>query len=436
MSSALFDKIHGDAYLCKRTEPATIEEFVEFGLQPEDYVRYVGLQQRVQSELLLYGEIKRHTVITPENGTKTIYPALEELISFCQEKRLIARPDDAPPTSFYSIRAAELENIKLDRFDAAYGHLWLRYPKEPSEFRLSVERKLTLYWDEEDAYITKTFGVILFDYDDYTELPDGTNLVEFDSPVRIKRYDSETNSHVTLQHAEVRKLYEIAQKEKSKIEKEIAAHLAQMPAEHDVAAVSAGLSWVRKLYALSDRQEIIESIFDDMSRAVSTANVYKFKDNDILFVFCGADTCAEANHLLSDIRVDFSFYGKPDKQYTIKRCSHCKQFRISLQDLIAMFESHGVPRGIILYDDDSSRDFSDFSETSIFYDMGYTVCQSVGLSATRRQDILKRAIDTGKASHQQVLAFFKRRMNINGMKSGNELALYKWKEDYEFIRQL
>ena len=51
MSSALFDKIHGDAYLCKRTEPATIEEFVEFGLQPEDYVRYVGLQQRLQGEV-------------------------------------------------------------------------------------------------------------------------------------------------------------------------------------------------------------------------------------------------------------------------------------------------------------------------------------------------------------------------------------------------
>ena len=291
-----------------------------------------------------------------------------------------------------------------------------------------------LDWDEEDAYITETFGIISFDYD-YTESPNGNSCIEPDSPVRIKRYDAETDKLVTLQNAEVKKLYEIAQREKTTIEKEIATHLAQMPAEHDAAAVSAGLSWVKKMYALSDRQEIIESVFDDMSRAVSTPNIYKFKDSDILFVFCGADSCTEANHLLSNVSVDFSFYGKPDKQYTIKRCSLCKQFRISLQDLIAMFDSYGVPRGIIVYDDNVSGDFSDFAETSIFYKMGYTVSQSVGLTATRRQDILKRAIETGKASKRQVLHFLKQRMNINGMKSGNEIAFRKWKEDFDFISQ-
>ena len=432
MSSALFDKIHGDAYLSKRTEPATIEEFVEFGLQPEDYVRYVGLQQKLQSELLLYGFLRSHTESDQEGWAK----ALEELITFCQNKRLIACPDDAPSTSFYSVRAAEFRNIKLYRWDAEYYHDWLRYPKDPAEFRLSVERKLTLDWDEEDAYITETYGVISFSYDDYTEASDGAHWVESDSPVRIKRYDPDAKKSVTLKNAEVKKLFDIAQKEKHKIEKEIAEHLSQLPAEHDVAAVSVGLSWVKKMYALRDRQEIIESVFDDMSRAVSTPDIYKFKDSDVLFVFCGIDTCAEANHLLSNIKVDFSFYGKPDKQYTIKRCSHCKQFRISLQDLIAMFDSYGVPRGIIIYDDDASGDFSDFAETSILYDMGYTVSQSADLTAAKRQSILKYAIETGKASKYQVLNFLKQRMNINGMKSGNEIAFRKWKEDYEFVRQL
>lgn len=44
------------------------------------------------------------------------------------------------------------------------------------------------------------------------------------------------------------------------------------------------------------------------------------------------------------------FYGKPDKQYTIARCAHCKQFRISLDALIQMFESYGVPRCRIMYE--------------------------------------------------------------------------------------
>lgn len=435
MSLGLFDKIHGDAYLCTRTEPATIEEFVEFGLQPEDYVRYVGLQQKLQSELLLYGILNGHTEIGQEGWPKTTYPTLEELITFCQDKHLIACADDFHPSSFYGIRAAELNNIELDRWDAEYYYGWLRYPKEPAEFRLTVERKLLLDWDEENAYITETFGVISFDYD-CTESSDGNHWIEPDSPVRIKRYNSESETLETLQHAEVKKLYEIAQTEKIKIEKEIADHLTQMPSEHDAAAVSAGLSWVKKMYELSDRQEIIDSVFDDMSRAVSTPDIYKFKDSDTLFVFCGADTCKESDHHLSDVRVDFSFYGKPDKQYNIKRCAQCKQFRISLQDLISMFDSYGVPRGIIVYDGNASGDFSDFSETSIFYDMGYTVSQSVGLSAARRQDILKRAIETGKASKHQVLSFLKQRMNINGMKSGNEIAFRKWKEDYEFANKL
>ena len=49
--AALFDTIHDDA-LSKRAEPATLEEFVEFGLQPRDYTHYVGLQMRVQGELM------------------------------------------------------------------------------------------------------------------------------------------------------------------------------------------------------------------------------------------------------------------------------------------------------------------------------------------------------------------------------------------------
>ena len=74
--------------------------------------------------------------------------------------------------------------------------------------------------------------------------------------------------------------------------------------------------------------------------------------------------------------------------------------------------------------------------TSIFYDMGYTVSQTAGLSAAQRQRILKCAIDTGKASKYDVMKFLRQRMNINGMKAGNEIAFQKWKEDYDFIRSL
>lgn len=422
MPLPLFEEIHYDANLCERTTPATVEEFVEFGLQPEDYVRYVGLQQRLQSELLLHGF---PISLTSDKESRPQYPSLEELISFCKEKNLIFSDDRL----LYS-------HIMLERGDAEYYHGWLRYPIDASDFRLIVERKLSRRWDEEDAYITETFGSISFDYDKYTDHPDGSRWIAFDSPVRIKRFDPETKGFTILKNSEVRKLFQIAQDEKNKIEKEIANHLLQMPSEHDAAAASAGLPWIKRIYELFNRQDIIDDVYVRMGEAVNTPDIYRFKDSDTLFVFCGPDTCKEAGHLLSDIRVEFSFYEKPDKQYTIKRCSHCMRFQISLQDLTAMFESYGVPRGKIVYDNDINSDFSDFAEASIFYDMGYTVSQSVGLTAVKRQKILKYAIDTGKASKYQVLNFLRQRMTINGAKFGNEIALQKWKEDYAYIQNL
>ena len=68
--------------------------------------------------------------------------------------------------------------------------------------------------------------------------------------------------------------------------------------------------------------------------------------------------------------------------------------------------------------------------------MGYIASQSTDLSAAQRQRILKCAIDTGKASKYDVMRFLRQRLNINGMKAGNEIAFQKWKEDYDFIRSL
>ena len=104
--------------------------------------------------------------------------------------------------------------------------------------------------------------------------------------------------------------------------------------------------------------------------------------------------------------------------------------------MTTMFESYGVPRGKIAYENDTAVDFSGFADASVFYNMGYTVSQSVGLHASERQSILKCAIDAGKASKYEVMSFLKRRMNINGMRAGNELAFQKWKEDLEYIRSL
>lgn len=416
MSRALFEEIHDYYWACERTTPATIEEFVEFGLQPKDYVHYVGLQLRLQGECLTC-----HCF--------PMAPVFEELVSFCKEKRLID-PDDP----YNSIGIGFLWDAKFS-WDAKYCQEWLQYPKDPSDFRLAVERKLSRRWDEEAAYEYDTFG-IWFDYDSYREGANGSLWADPESPYRVKTYDSDARRITTLKSSEVQKMYKTAQQEMQEIERKIAVHLAEMPSKQDVPSVSAGLPWIKEFEALCDRKDVIEAVLEDLGKAASTPDIYKFKESDTLVVFCGEDTCKEAQHLLKKVTVEFSFYGKADKQYVIQRCSHCKQFRMSLSDLLQMFDDYGVPQGRIVYENDTAGDFSGFSDASVFYNMGYTVSQSVGLSASERQRILKCAIDTGKASKYEVMAFLKQRMSINGMKAGNERAFQKWKEDLAYIRSL
>ena len=428
MALSLFDRLH-DIHCCPdRNTPASIEEFLEFGLQPEDYVNYVAMQYSLQGELMLFGHPKSESYTSKDYKSVTHYPTLERLITFCKEKNLIQA--ESIGSTIYDYLA------KVDRSDAEYYYGWLRYPREPSEFRLCIERKLSWWWDAEEAILDELFDGISFTYDDYTELADGGRVVAFDSPVRIRKYDPAMKSSRILNNGEVRKIYLAAKQEKEKIEARVADHLKDMPDTQDSAALVAGLPWIKKIYDLLDRQELIDGIFEMVCDAVNTPDVIKFKESDVLFVYCGDDYCRQASHLVSSTRVEFCFYGKPDKQYTIDRCSHCLQYRISLSDLIKMFDDYGVPRCNIVYDSCSGGDFSDFSETSVFYEMGYTVSQSVGLSAVRRQAILKHAIDTGKASKEEVLRYLRQRMNINGNKVGNEIAYRKWKEDFDYITKL
>ena len=44
----LFDTIHDSTLYVDRDFPASAEEFIGFGLNPEDYIHYIALQYRLQ----------------------------------------------------------------------------------------------------------------------------------------------------------------------------------------------------------------------------------------------------------------------------------------------------------------------------------------------------------------------------------------------------
>ena len=401
----------------ERTTPISIEEFVEFGLAPEDYVRYVGLVQGFQSELLLTGFPKSKTLFNKENSEKIYYPTIEALIEFCEKKKFIS----AGETLEYYLKL-------FDRSDVEYYYGWLRYPKESDEFRLILERKLSAeYGRKEEGYKFDKFGEALFVYKENEEGKAVLNLT---------RRNSDTGEYETIKRSEVRKMFESVLKDRENIEKEIEEHLNNQPIGKNVSTLMYGKKWIKKYYDLLYKQEIIESVADEIESELDEPETYEFKENDVLYVFIDENTCDEENHILSDVKVRFQFYGKPSKEYTIERCANCCRFQISLEKLNYIFESYGVIKCNIKYDHENYNEFSGFAETSIFRDLGYTVGQSIGLSTKKRQNILKFAIDSGKASKYEVMNFLKQRIMINGSKEGNELAVKKWEEDYKYIKSL
>ncbi len=425
MSEPLFDRIHNSVYR-PRTNPATLDDFVQFGLEPIDYVQYIGLLHCLQGELLLYRHPQSLTTLNEQKIRVTTYPTVEQLIRFCKENNLI-EADSPWDDQLYPL-------FQFVPEDAEYFHDWIRFPKDFDEFRLCIERKFSSWWDVEDDYIARTFGAISFVYDDYIDFGDD-RIIEPGSPVRIKKFNPETKDFSILGHSEVKKIFQIAQQEKRRIEKEFDEQIEKMPARDCDNVLQTAVPWVKKLCELWEQQRIIEGVFETIERAANTEDIYKFKDSDTLNVVCEKDKCKEEGHLVKSMRVEFGFYTKPNKQFTINRCSHCKHFYITLEDLINMFDTYDVPRCKIIYDDDQV-DFSGFPEVSFFYKKGYSVSESAGLTKEKRQSILRSTITSGEVSKHQVLSFLERRIQRNGRKAGNELACRKWKEDHEYIRNL
>lgn len=428
----LFDGIHDNAIHEGRCTPATLTDFVKFGLSQSDYVQYIGLQLRLQGELI-HG-------MDPECGFLDYYnnlnAVIEELADFCIGKKIYGY-DGKDAKSYLTSKLRS-----LDRFDAIYLHEDIQFAMEPDEFRLKVERKLSLAWDKECEYLFEVFNISSYEH---TYMYNADN--EPIETICFKRFDPVTKSILVLDSREVRILLGVSLRECQKIEAKIKAHLALIPTGDDVFSEEKCVQWVKILYELYNRQEIAEGVHERIEEIFHpgfndvTSGTYAVKEADELLACFDSSHCRNPGHIAIKILVNFSFPdGSKDLHY-VNWCIDCRQFLITYEQLVEISREHGrpvckiiYPFGQEIYGED--YDFSDFAETSIFYDMGYTVSQSAGLTAQRRQAILKHAIESGKASKQQVLRFLEQRININGMKDGNELALRKWQEDYDYVRKL
>ena len=417
---SLFDKIHDSILRSDRDKPATIEEFVDYGLTPRDYLEYTKLQMALQVEIQSFDFWMNH-------------PKFDELIAFCKEKKLVDY-DERFRTDSYFLSV-------IGRDDASFRYGWLCYPVESDEFRLHVERKWSVTWDPEEDYLSDVFGYLHFDWDTVGKEPvNGQIFIDDNDRLRVKRYDPVTNTIKYLSRKEVLDYLIKAEREKNRIDRTVEEHTALIPKGENAEAVMEGKTWIREMYCLLDRQDTITEFYDNLLEASHTPDILTIGPDETLYAYLGNNPCEMQDHLVRDITAEFQFYRKPEKKYRIKRCWHCSRNMIPFSELSDMMDQYDIPKCEIIFPDGTSSsdssDFDGFAPTSVFRDMGYTVSQTAGLTAAQRQAILEGAIKAGVASKYAVLNFLRQRIDINGAKSGNEQAVRKWEEDYEYIRGL
>ena len=130
------------------------------------------------------------------------------------------------------------------------------------------------------------------------------------------------------------------------------------------------------------------------------------------------------------------FTGRNDSaiKLNVEHCKKCGKFYMSYSVYERYRERYGILLGKIKMDSDSVNGISDIvlSDFSPLRLCGYSVSQQDGYSRTERQYIISRVISKGILGKSEVIRYLEHFINRNGQKTGNEIALGKWKEDLDF----
>ena len=168
-------------------------------------------------------------------------------------------------------------------------------------------------------------------------------------------------------------------------------------------------------------------------KTADNGSVYKFGEEDILFVVCEENVCADNGHLLVPVLVEFEFGNNVKTERKIQYCVSCDQFQMSLNDFKEMQEKFGVPNTLTVFDMQIEDDCDEFTEEEkeAFVDsyvIDYIVSHVLYFSDERRQRILKNAICSEEATKEEVLSFLQAMM-----KNNVEVSHEKLEKDYQYV---
>ena len=123
------------------------------------------------------------------------------------------------------------------------------------------------------------------------------------------------------------------------------------------------------------------------------------------------------------------------KPININYCSICNKYYINSTQFNAYAKQYGMP--LIRLQTCSSGDPNDFTtwnDESILHFVGYNVGSTDSISDSRRQEILREAIEANIISKAQAIHFIENMINMHEYQSTMANAVYKWEKDLKYLQ--
>lgn len=121
----------------------------------------------------------------------------------------------------------------------------------------------------------------------------------------------------------------------------------------------------------------------------------------------------------------------------VKYCRNCNAYYISFAEYEKVTQNGRILCRVV-----SKKEYNQFIKNRLFVDLdfqsilsivGYTVSAGAGLTDKCRQEILKRAIETGVFSKNKAINHISFLIKLNEGKVTMQQAVEKWKKDREYL---
>ena len=174
--------------------------------------------------------------------------------------------------------------------------------------------------------------------------------------------------------------------------------------------------------------------FKSESKVQKDPELQRYQDGDVLYIYKARNRCEMKEHKI--IATTAVLIGKNNApiELSVNYCQDCKKFFINYISYEQYRKKYGILIGNIVLRDEGASSFGDviLSEASPLKLCGYSVNQQDGLSSDTRQYIIRQIISRRIMSKPDVVRYLEYFINMNGRRTGNEIAVSKWKEDLQY----